>query len=216
MASGAQPALGRALVVHAFLLPLAVMLLDRLLPFFSGKRVTGYSGRRAPGLLSMLGLGLVLRVAGTQVPLLLAPGALLMGAACAWAMVNWRADQGLRVPLVGVLHLGMAWLVVGLAWEGAGALHGAPPPAALHAITVGGLATLVTGISVRVTRGHAGHPLILGTSGAVVVGLVQVAAILRVFGGAALLPVAALALAAGFVAWLAGLGPKALGPRLTE
>lgn len=215
MAKGSEPALGRALVVHGFVLPLAVMLLDRLLPFFSGKRIAGYSGRRAPGLLPLLTLGVVLRISGTQVAALLAPGALLMGAACAWAIVNWRADQGLRAPLVGVLHLGMAWLVAGLLWEGAGALQGATPPAALHAITVGGLATLVAGISVRVARGHAGHPLILGTSGAVVIGLIQTAALVRVFGGAALLPVAALTLAAAFIAWLVGLGPKALGPNVS-
>jgi uncharacterized protein involved in response to NO len=215
MASQAHPALGRTLVIHGFVLPLAVMLLDRLLPFFSSKRVAGYTGRRAPGMLPLLGLGVVLRVVGAAVPALLAPGSLLMGAACAWAMVNWRADQGLRVPLVGVLHLGMAWLVVGLLWEGAGGLQGAPPPAALHAITVGGLATLVAGISVRVTRGHAGHPLILGRSGTLVIGLIQVAAVVRVAGEAALLPVAALTLAAAFVGWLVGLGPKALGPNVS-
>ena len=39
----------RDLGIHAFLVPLAVLLLDRVLPFFSKKRVPNYAGGRLPG-----------------------------------------------------------------------------------------------------------------------------------------------------------------------
>ncbi|MFL7811830.1 MAG: NnrS family protein, partial [Anaerolineae bacterium] len=135
--------------------------------------------------------------------------------------LRWHTRQiaclTLRLDVEGpaaVLHVGVAWLVAGYAVEGVHWLRtGAAPPAALHLVTVGGLCTLVLSIAIRVTRGHADRPLVLGIDGAVLIGLVQAAALLRASAlfspGATDLArtVPAVLLTLAFVGWLVRLAP---------
>ncbi|MDF5953372.1 NnrS family protein [Pseudomonas aeruginosa] len=70
-------------------------------------------------------------------------------------------DKGLwRVPLLWSLHLAYAWLVLALlgmaAWHLGLIDNGS---AALHALTVGGLAGLILAMMARVSLGHSGRPL---------------------------------------------------------
>ncbi|WP_287031164.1 NnrS family protein [Pseudomonas sp. UBA6310] len=71
-------------------------------------------------------------------------------------------DKGLwRVPLLWSLHLAYAWLVLALlgmaAWHLGLIDNGS---AALHALTVGGLAGLILAMMARVSLGHSGRPLL--------------------------------------------------------
>lgn len=209
------PGLAADLGILGFLVPLALVLLDRLLPFFSSKRVTGYTGKRLPGFLPALVLALGARIALREVPL----GAVVADLAAALVvgrqLWGWQPWPAARTPLIGVLHLGVAWILVGLLVDAALVSAGGPPGLlARHLWTLGGLLTLVVGISVRVVRGHGGQPLALGVDGAMVIGLVQLAVLLRaglpllglhepalVYGGTA----AALSLA--LLLWLVRLGP---------
>ncbi len=127
--------------------------------------------------------------------------------------------MGWRPPLLGVLHLGIAWIVLGYGLDAARCLLWPLDAGALrHLWTVGGLGTLVAGISIRVTRGHGGQPLALGKAGAAVVLLIQLAALSRGLlpltglPQTALYPVAGLGLAAAMLLWLGALGP-AVRPR---
>src|SRR5262249_14161214 len=104
-------------------------------------------------------------------------------------LTGWRGERTLRSPILWILHLGYLWLIVGLALKGAAALSGAvPESAALHALTVGAIGTMLLAVMSRAALGHTGRPLKAHaqTVGAYV--LISVAAMLRV--AAALIPTA--------------------------
>ena len=211
LAAMESPSAGANLGLHGFLLPLALLLLDRLLPFFSKSKIPIFTGRRRPGFalpLLVLGIGRGLAMEGSVVGAL--DLALLLLIARQWQ--GWRPDQALRPALVGVLHLGVAWILAGYLVDLVAIGSGSPPGLlARHLWTVGGLGTLVFSIAIRVTRGHANTPLLLGKDGAILIGLVQLACLARL--GAHLSPgLAPLAVAAGllglaFLGWLVRLGP---------
>lgn len=82
-----------------------------------------------------------------------------------------------------MLHLGYAWIVVGLALKCAALLGGYAVAAFwLHALTVGALATLVVGVMSRAALGHTGRRLCLDGRTLVAYFLLLLAGLTRVFG----------------------------------
>lgn len=74
-------------------------------------------------------------------------------------LVGWYPIRFSVPPLLWVLWLGYLWLVSGLALRGVAQLTGFIPMAtAIHAITIGAMATLILGIMTRVTLAHTGRP----------------------------------------------------------
>lgn len=73
---------------------------------------------------------------------------------------GWRGLAAAREPLVLILHVAYAWLPVGYVLLGLTAL-GLPLPrsAALHALTMGGVGTMILAITTRVALGHTGRAL---------------------------------------------------------
>jgi uncharacterized protein involved in response to NO len=134
-------------------------------------------------------------------------------------LLRWRTLATLRIPLVWILHLGYAWLVLGLA-AAAGAWLGLWPKAvALHALGAGAVATMILAVMSRAALGHTGRKLVAAP--------VTTAAYLLVTAGAAgrviaslvegdtqlLIAAAGLAWAAGFALYLAVYAPILLSPR---
>ena len=93
-------------------------------------------------------------------------------------------DKGLlRVPLLWSLHLAYAWLVLacaGMALWHLGLLE--TPSPALHGLTIGAMGGLILGMLARVSLGHTGRPLELPQGFALAFVLLNLAAMLRVFG----------------------------------
>jgi uncharacterized protein involved in response to NO len=93
-------------------------------------------------------------------------------------------DKGLlRVPLLWSLHLAYAWLVLacaGMALWHLGLLD--TPSPALHGLTIGAMGGLILGMLARVSLGHTGRPLELPQGFALAFVLLNLAAMLRVFG----------------------------------
>jgi uncharacterized protein involved in response to NO len=125
--------------------------------------------------------------------------------------------------MLGVLYVGWLWLMAALGLSAACALFGRSPSLlelpVLHAFTIGGVATMVLGLSTRVCLGHANRPIVADGWIRLVFVLIQAAALLRV----GLLLVAPLAPAArlwahwgavpwclAFGIWLVRLGPLLL------
>jgi uncharacterized protein involved in response to NO len=109
-------------------------------------------------------------------------GALLLvaGLANAVRLSRWRGLATLREPLLAVLHLGYAWLVVGLLLLGASYwVTALPSTAALHASTVGAIGTMTASVMIRATLGHTGRALTAGRGIMVVFALITLAALLR-------------------------------------
>lgn len=194
---------GVELGAHVFLAPLALAVLDRVLPFFS-RAAPGYAGARRPWFLGpLLALSWLKVLAPGFAPGLapVAAGGLVALLVRQWW--GWKPWPAARIPMLGILHVGVGWFVVAWLLE----LVGAPRSASLHALLVGGLGSLLLGISMRVARGHGGLPVVLGRAGAVVLALAQVAALGRVWAGLSAAPpptlVASAALLAGaFGVWL--------------
>lgn len=179
-------------------------MLDRVLPFFSGRAATAvgagaYTGKRTRWFLGPLAALLWAKAVFPAYAPSAAAGILVVLGRQWW---GWRPWPAARTPMVGVIHVGIGWMA--LAWLAD--LVGAPPTVGIHAMLVGGIGTLLLGISMRVVRGHSGVPVVLGRAGALVMILAQLAAALRVWvgwaGGApGLYLVSATLLVAAFVVW---------------
>ena len=87
--------------------------------------------------------------------------ALLAGAALTlWRLARWRGAATHSEALLLVLHVGYAWLVLGVAALGIAALDPAfPSDAAIHALTAGAIGTSTLAVMTRVSRGHTGRAL---------------------------------------------------------
>ncbi|MDH4248094.1 MAG: NnrS family protein [Deltaproteobacteria bacterium] len=153
--------------VNGFIMPLVLTVSHLMVPFFTQVQAPGVEVRRSAyggwvvlGLCWMRwgldGFGPVGAVGVADLALL-----------TVWTseLFRWRFWRAPQPPLVRVLYLGQGWIVLGLAlfswqalalWFGSGAV----PPfgrAPLHALLVGGVGSLLLGISTRITLGQSGR-----------------------------------------------------------
>jgi uncharacterized protein involved in response to NO len=135
---------------------------------------------------------------------------------------RWGARHTLEQPLLWVLHLGHAWVAVGLVLRGlVPFVPGLPASVALHAVTAGGIGLLTLGMMTRVTLGHTGRLLAVPRFiGAAMLAL-AVCAALRVFGPlaapdhlTAVLGSAGALWCAAFGAYIVGYARALLTPRV--
>jgi uncharacterized protein involved in response to NO len=159
----------------------------------------------------------------------LAPGSPWSGAAACLAAVvltarmsGWHSLRVLGDPLLGSLHLGHLWVVVGLACFAASDLAAAwPRSVAVHALTAGAFGTMILAVMTRVSLGHTGRPLAAPPSAVVAYALVTIGALLRT-GVVAALPATNLSLltlsgviwSSAFAVFLVGFGGMLLAPRV--
>ena len=119
----------------------------------------------------------------------------------------WQGFRTLAEPLVWSLHLGFAWIPVGLLMIGLGSfLPDLPQSAGLHALTAGAMTAMPLAVMTRATLGHTGQPLMADRWTAAIYLLATTAAAFRIaaacFSAEAYLP---LLWAAG-LAWIAAFG----------
>lgn len=104
---------------------------------------------------------------------------LAAGAATLVRIARWRGPAVLREPLLAILHLGMVWLALGLAAQGAAALGSIPRTAALHVLTAGTFGTMTLAVMTRATLGHTGRALSADRWTVVIYALVSAGALAR-------------------------------------
>ena len=146
-------------------------------------------------------------------------GALLTasGVAALARLARWQGLRTLAEPLVWILHLGYAWLGVGLMLMGLTILAPDmfPRTAGVHALTAGAVGVMTLAMMTRATRGHSGRPRTADGWTLAIYLLINAAAVVRVwagFGG----PGSQVLLATSGVLWSAAFGGFALayGPML--
>ena len=100
---------------------------------------------------------------------------------------GWRSFRTRVEPILWVLHVGYAWLPVGLALK-AFALLGDAAWAMKwqHALTAGAFATMILAVMTRASLGHTGRPLAVSRSIALRLLLLTTSTVFRVFGIAVL------------------------------
>ncbi|HEX5338280.1 MAG TPA: NnrS family protein [Gallionella sp.] len=199
-----------------FLLPVFASVGHRMIPFFTSsalphRRVARPFWPWRVMLAAGVAHGLLkLADAGSWLWLCDAP---LAAAACYLSYV-WGMRDSLKIPLLGVLHIGFAWLGIAMLLftvqslasffsHGEAVIWGLAP---LHALTIGCFATLMLGMVTRVTLGHSGLPMKVDTPVKLMFVGMQLAALLRVM--ADMLPIQAYWFyVAAAVVWLACFTP---------
>jgi uncharacterized protein involved in response to NO len=100
-------------------------------------------------------------------------------------LASWRSFRVRAEPILWVLHVGYAWIPIGLALKACWLLGDALWAAKWqHALTSGAFATMILAVMTRASLGHTGRPLVVTRAIAVAYLLLTASALLRVFGGA--------------------------------
>jgi len=129
--------------------------------------------------------------------------ALLAGSALGLRLSRWRGLATIGEPLLFVLHMGYGWLALGLLLLGFNGLTGwLPASAALHALTVGAVGTMVLAVMTRATLGHTGQALTADRWMVLAYFLVSLAAVLRILSPLAGAEARSITVMSGF-AWTA-------------
>ena len=97
-------------------------------------------------------------------------------------LVRWRGHRTLSQPLLWSLHLGFAWIPVGLGLLGVAVFWptAIPASAGLHALTVGAIGSMTLAVMTRATLGHSARQLTADSWTLAIYILIAVAAISRV------------------------------------
>ncbi len=145
---------------------------------------------------------------------------LLAAAINLYRLLLWRGAATIAEPLLLALHVGYAWLVLGIALLGLSTLGvDLPPSVAIHALTAGAIGTMILAMMTRATRGHVGRELSADRITGLIYVLVTLAAITRVAAALAtvwtmpLLVVSACFWIAAFGGFVVAYGPMLLLPR---
>lgn len=96
-------------------------------------------------------------------------------------LVLWRGMATRAEPIVWVLHVGYAWIIVGLMLAAFAAFSDEVPTAAvMHAFGTGAIGTMILAVMSRASLGHTGRRLIAPPAVVGTYYLVTLAAVLRV------------------------------------
>jgi uncharacterized protein involved in response to NO len=153
--------------VWLLLLPVFFSVSHRMIPFFSSNVIPNYQIVRPYWALGLVVLGVLLHAVmelnGATSWLWLVDFPMAMTAI--YLTVSWRLIDSLKVPLLGMLHIGFAWLGVAFALFGAQSLalmlgYSILGKAPLHALALGYYASMTLAMVTRVTLGHSGRPLV--------------------------------------------------------
>ncbi len=171
---------------------LITLVAGRIVPAFTRNRLVAEGAQASVGAPRGLERLVMAAMLAVLVGDLLLPGRPAAGALAGFAgvvqlarLAHWQTARALRVPLLWVLHLGYAWLVVGLFLKGVWLLTGQPLAAHwLHAFTSGCFALMILAVMTRASLGHTGRPLVAPAAMVAAYLLLAVAALVRVFGPA--------------------------------
>ncbi len=146
--------------------------------------------------------------------------ALLAAVANSLRLVGWVGWKTTREPLLWILHLAYLWVVTALLLRGVAAFIPVISGSVWqHAMSVGGMATLILGVMTRVTMGHTGRPLKLLRFGLLVYIAIILATVLRLLVAAGALDfrlgvsLSALAWIIAFGLFVILYGPVLMSPR---
>ena len=134
---------------------------------------------------------------------------------------RWGGIRAVSDPLVLILHVGYAWIPIGLLLLGLSiAGFDVPRSAAVHALTAGAMTTMILAVMTRATLGHTARALRANGGTVALYACVTLAALLRVVASLGLGSSLLLLEISGF-AWIASLvlfiviyGPMLWKPRL--
>ncbi len=135
----------------------------RIIPLFTRNATNQAKIRKSPFFdRAAIFLMVVVMVASATAaaPAITGTVAVLGGLVVLLRMRSWGSIHTVRHPILWVLHLGHAWIGIGLLLRGAATFGlGIALTFAVHVLTIGGIGTLIIGMITRVARGHTGRAL---------------------------------------------------------
>jgi uncharacterized protein involved in response to NO len=98
-------------------------------------------------------------------------------------LFRWRGWLAAPEPLLWILHVGYAWIPIGLVLLGASMLFDQPGlwDSGLHALGYGAIGTMILGVAARVALGHTGRPLRAFPSMTLAFGMMTLGTFFRLF-----------------------------------
>ena len=174
----------------SLLMVLLTFIGGRLTPNFTREYLTEQRMPQRPAAsfrfdVSSLTLTGIAAIAWTIQPEAMATGWVLLAAGLAnlGRLLQWYGWLTWREPLVLMLHVGYGWLAISLVALGGAALRvGLPTTEALHALTTGAVGAMTLAVMTRASLGHTGRPKHAGPVTVCIYLLVNLGAVLRVFG----------------------------------
>jgi uncharacterized protein involved in response to NO len=209
---------------------LLVLIGGRVIPNFTRDFLAGQGMTEQPAPFSRFdGLSVVLvgtaAASWTVQPQAMVTGGLLVAAGLTnlGRLLRWYGWLTWREPLALILHLGYGWLTMSLLVLGGSILGlGLSTTDAVHALTAGAVGVLTLAMMTRASLGHTGRPKHAGPLTVCIYLLVNLGAMLRVFGPATDLPtnivlgVAAVAWSGSYLLFALVYGPFLLRPSIDE
>jgi uncharacterized protein involved in response to NO len=185
-----------------FVIPVFMTVGHRMIPFFAANVVADYVRWRPFWLLGAFWGASVVAAAAMLAGIVLVETlayAVLAGLTGLTAWKWWPRGRG--PGLLWVLILGFAWAPVGFALKAvAGLTDGLVYLAAVHALTMGFVCSLVIAMVTRVSQGHSGRPLVMPLWSWVAFAGVQAATLVRLWSALAGDPLALLVTSAVMLA----------------
>ena len=177
------------LLIHMVLL-LVTIIAGRIVPNFTANWLRLQGHKRLPKSTTVVDLSAILLTVLTGLAAGFSPshpatGVLAFAAALAhgFRLSRWRCFATISNPLLFVLHAAYAWLPIGYALMGC-AVFGwlFTSAAALHALTMGAIGSMVLAVTTRVALGHTGRPLQAARATVAAYSIMMIAVLIRVLG----------------------------------
>jgi len=177
------------LLIHTLLL-LVTIIAGRIVPSFTGNwlRMQGKTHLPVNSDLvnkSALSLTILVGLAASFMPMHPLTGLLAFAAALVhgFRLARWKAFATTSNPLLFVLHAAYLWLPIGYALLGCSVFGWLfAPTAALHALTMGAIGSIVLAVTTRVALGHTGRPLHAARLTVLAYWILMFAVLVRVLG----------------------------------
>lgn len=212
----------------ALLVVLLALIGGRMTPSFTRNWLLKRGGGALPAPTSRFDMAVLAVTVAAMLGWIISPNQSVVAAALVIAgalhvvrLARWAGWRTWAEPLVWILHIGYAWLGVGLALLGLSAWDAlVPSSAGVHALTAGAMGVMIMAVTTRATRGHTGRELAAGTGTTILYLLINAAAAVRVVGGLwpaqydSALIVSGGLWAAALLGFCALYGPMLMRPRL--
>jgi uncharacterized protein involved in response to NO len=214
----------------ALVMVLLALIGGRVTPNFTRDFLAEQSMTEQPASFSLVdGLSVVL-VGIAAVTWIVQPQAMVTGWMLAVAglvnlgrLLRWYGWVTWHEPLVLILHLGYGWLAISLFALGGAILgFGLSTTDAMHALTTGAVGVMTLAIMTRASLGHTGRPKHAGPLTVCIYILVNLGAMLRVFGPSAdlstnlVLGLAGMSWSGAYLLFALVYGPFLLRPSIDE
>jgi uncharacterized protein involved in response to NO len=154
------------LIIYLILV-LITVIAGRIIPNFTANWLRARGSERLPTTHVLLDRLTIIATLAAGIAAAITPfGRFTAGAAAVAALLHtvrlarWRGLATIGEPLLFVLHVAYLWLPIGYALTACAAVGVLlPATAALHALTMGAIGTMILAVTTRVALAHTGRPL---------------------------------------------------------